>query len=324
MKLKHLFCVPFIALPLSAFAGTTLNGAGASFPAPIYQRWFSDFSASSSARVNYQSIGSGAGIRQFIAGTVDFAATDEPIKASEAAKVKRGVVQIPVTSGTIAVSYNKPGCSVKLTQKQLASVFLGTVKNWSELGCSSAPIAVVHRSDSSGTTAVFTSSLSAFFQEWKTKVGEGKAVNFPVGLGAKGNEGVAATVKQTPNSIGYMTLAYARGANLQIAALQNKAGKFVTPGVTSGSAAVNQIILDSNSLAGENPNPSGQGSYPITTLTWLLFYKSGNGAKVSELKAMANYALSQKAQMQADDLGYVPLSGSVLNKARQAVLRISK
>lgn len=323
MKLK--FALPAILAlsPLTAFAGVSLNGAGASFPNPIYQRWFSDFSQSSGNRVNYQSVGSGAGIRQFVQGTVDFAASDEPIKASEAAKVKRGVVQIPVTAGTVALGYNKPGCSLKLSQKQLTEVYLGLIKDWSQLGCSKGAITPVHRSDGSGTTAVFTSSLSAFSPTWKSKIGEGKAVNFPSGIAAKGNEGVSATVKKTPGSIGYMNLAYARSSGIQIAALQNKEGKFVLPSVNSGSASVNKVNLNSVSLAGENPNPEGQGAYPITTLTWLLFYKTGNGAKAESLKAMANYALSQKAQMQADDLGYVPLSGSVLNKGRQAVNRIS-
>lgn len=324
MKLKPILPLLLAALPTTAFAGVSLNGAGATFPNPIYQRWFSDFSQSSGNRVNYQSVGSGAGIRQFVQGTVDFAASDEPIKPSEAAKVKRGVVQIPVTAGTVAIGYNKPGCSLKLTQKQLTEVYLGSIKDWSQLGCSKGAITPVHRSDGSGTTAVFTSSLSSFSKNWKNKVGEGKSVNFPSGIAAKGNEGVSATVKKTPGAIGYMNLAYARGAGVQIAALENKSGKFVLPNVTSGSASVNKIGLNSDSLAGENPNPEGASAYPITTLTWLLFYKSGNGSKTEALRAMVNYALSQKAQMQADDLGYVPLSGSVLNKSRQAVNRISK
>jgi phosphate transport system substrate-binding protein len=320
MKLKNLIAIGLVAAPVAALAGPALNGAGATFPAPIYQRWFQDYAATGN-RVNYQSVGSGAGVRQFIAGTVDFGATDEPIKASEAAKVKRGVVQIPMVGGTIAVAYNKPGCTLKLTQKQVADIFLGTIKDWKQLGCAAGPVRVVHRSDGSGTTFAFTNSLSAFSPQWKSKVGEGKAVNWPVGIGGKGNEGVSGTVKTTPGSIGYVNTGFVKANKLQAAAVQNKAGQFVLPNAKSGAIALNSITLDSN-LAGENPNPSASGAYPISTLTWILAYKSGNGAKTDDIQKALNYALSAKAQMIADDLGYVPLAGSILNKSRIAVKRI--
>ena len=161
MKLKHIFAIGLAVAPAAAFAGTTLNGAGATFPAPLYQRWFQDYASSTGNRVNYQSVGSGAGVRQFIAGTVDFGASDEPIKASEAAKVKRGVVQIPMVGGTIAVAYNKKGCNLKLTQKQTVDIFAGRIKDWKELGCASGPITTVYRADGSGTTFAFTNSLEA-------------------------------------------------------------------------------------------------------------------------------------------------------------------
>jgi len=177
---------------------------------------------------------------------------------------------------------------------------------------------VVHRSDGSGTTFAFTSSLKAF-GGWTA--GAAKSINWPVGVGAKGNEGVSATIQKTPGAIGYVSYSYVKEGHLQAAAIQNKAGKFVLPGTTSGSAALNQITLDSN-LAGEDPNPAGVRSYPISTLTWILAYKNGNGAKTDTIQGVLNYALSGKAQMVADDLGYVPLSGSVLNKARIAVKRI--
>jgi phosphate transport system substrate-binding protein len=322
MKLKNLIAIGLVAAPVAALAGPALNGAGATFPAPIYQRWFQDYASSTGNRVNYQSVGSGAGVRQFIAGTVDFGATDEPIKASEAAKVKRGVVQIPMVGGTIAVAYNKPGCTLKLTQKQVADVFLGTIKDWKQLGCSAGPVRVVHRSDGSGTTFAFTNSLSAFSPQWKSKVGEGKAVNWPVGIGGKGNEGVSGTVKTTPGSIGYVNTGFVKANKLQAAAVQNKAGQFVLPTAKSGAIALNSIKLDAN-LAGENPNPSASGAYPISTLTWVLAYKTGNGAKADDIQKALNYALSAKAQMIADDLGYVPLAGSILNKSRLAVKRIA-
>ncbi|MEB3335734.1 MAG: phosphate ABC transporter substrate-binding protein PstS [Cyanobacteriota bacterium] len=305
----------------AVMAQQTISGAGATFPAPFYQAAFKDL-ASNGVKVNYQSVGSGAGVRQFVGGTVDFGATDEPIKASEAAKVSRGVVQIPIVGGTIAVAYNKADCpSLKLTQKQLASVFLGEITTWEALKCGKGPIKVAHRSDGSGTTFAFTNSLSVFSPTWKSKVGEGKSVNWPVGVGGKGNEGVAGVLINTPGSIGYLNQAFVK-APLRAAALQNKAGRFVKPGLKGGSAALNSISLDSN-LAGEDPNPAGAESYPISTLTWILAYRSGNGEKADEIRKALEFLLGP-AQAKADDLGYVPLQGSILSKAKSAVLRIGK
>jgi phosphate transport system substrate-binding protein len=320
MKLKNFIAIGLVASPVAAFAGPTLNGAGATFPAPIYQRWFADYAKATGNRVNYQSVGSGAGVRQYVAGTVDFGASDEPISSKETAKVKRGVVQIPMVGGTIAIAYNKPGCSLKLTQKQTVDIFSGRIKDWKALGCSAGPIKVVHRSDGSGTTFAFTNSLNAF-GGWKP--GVGKSVKWPTGVGGKGNEGVSGILRQTSGSIGYVNTGFVKANRLQVAALQNKAGKFVLPTAASGAAALNGIKLDAN-LAGENPNPSGATSYPISTLTWILAYKTGNGAKTDDIRKALNYALSSKAQMIADDLGYVPLSGSILNRARLAVKKIGK
>lgn len=297
----------------------SLNGAGATFPNPIYQRWFADFSEASGAKVNYQSVGSGAGIRQFVKGTVDFAATDEPIKAEEADKVARKVVQIPLTAGTIAIAYNNPGCSLNLTQQQLAQIFMGSIKRWEDLGCKGGAVVVVHRADGSGTTAVLTKSLSAFSAEWAAKYGHGKSVNFPVGVAAKGNEGVAGTLKTTPGSIGYVNLSYATQPGIQVAKLQNKAGKFVAPDATSGSSALQQIELNPLTLAGDNPNPDGELSYPLTTLTWFLAYKNGNGSRTETIRSLLSYTLSKEAQGQAKELGYVPLSGPILEMAQKAI-----
>ncbi|MCP9929071.1 phosphate ABC transporter substrate-binding protein PstS [Cyanobium sp. CH-040] len=308
-----------ITTPLLAQA--TISGAGATFPAPFYQRAFAGIA--SKVRVNYQSVGSGAGVRQFVAGSVDFGASDEPIKASEAAQVKRGVVQFPAVGGTIAVAFNQPGCSkLNLTQKQAADIFLGNIKTWEQLKCGKGPIRVVHRSDGSGTTFAFTNSLSAFSPEWKSKVGEGKAVKWPVGVGGKGNEGVAGTIQNTPGSIGYLNQAFVRG-NIKAAALQNRAGKFVMPSRASGAAALNNIKLDGN-LAGEDPNPAGANSYPISTLTWILAYRSGNGAKTQSIRTAMNHLLSPAAQNQASGLGYVPLQGNILKQAQAAVGRIGQ
>lgn len=320
MKLKHFIAAGLIAAPVAAVAAPAINGAGATFPAPLYQRWFQDYAATSGNRVNYQSVGSGAGIRQFVAGTVDFGASDEPIKASEALKVKRGVVQIPMIGGTIAITYNKPGCKLKLTQKQVVDIFSGRITDYKQVGCAAGKMTVVHRSDGSGTTFAFTNSLDAF-GDWKP--GVGKSVSWTTGIGAKGNEGVSGTIKTTPGSIGYVNAGFVRANKLQVAAIQNKSGKFVLPTAKTGAAALNAIKLDSN-LAGEDPNPTGANAYPISTLTWILAYKIGNGAKTSDIRGALNYALSSKAQGVADDLGYVPLSGSVLNRARLAVNRIGQ
>lgn len=319
MNFKNLIALGLIVAPTAALAGTTLNGAGATFPSPIYQRWFQDYSKFSGNRVNYQSTGSGAGVRQFIAGTVDFAASDEPIKPTEITKVKRGVVQFPAVGGTIAIAYNKPGCNLKLTQKQLVDIYQGEIKTWNQLKCGSGPITVVYRSDGSGTTYAFTNSLNAFDSSWKSV---GKAVSWNVGIGAKGNEGVSGTIRNTPGSLGYINTGFAKANNIQVAALQNKSGKYILPSSASGAVALNSIQLDEN-LAGEEANPSAAGAYPISTLTWILAYRTGNGNKTEELRSAFNYMLSSKSQMLADDLGYVPLSGSILNKSRIVVRRIS-
>jgi phosphate transport system substrate-binding protein len=325
MKLKQFVVgmsgVALISIPFISYAGTTLNGAGATFPFPFYARVFSDYEKVSGNRVNYASVGSGAGVRQYIAGTVDFGASDESISSKDASKVKRGVVQIPMVGGTIAIAYNKPGCSLKLTQKQTVDIFSGRITDYKQVGCAAGKMSVVHRSDGSGTTYAFTNSLDAF-GGWKP--GVGKSVNWPVGVGGKGNEGVSGIIRQTPGAIGYVNTGFVKSNKLQVAALQNKAGKFVLPTAASGAAALNGIKLDSN-LAGENPNPTGATAYPISTLTWILAYKSGNGArKAGDIQQALNYALSAKAQMIADDLGYVPLAGSILNKSRIAVKRIGQ
>jgi len=311
-----------MAITAAALAASTINGAGATFPAPFYQSSFAGL-ASKGIKVNYQSVGSGAGVRQFVAGTVDFGATDEPIKPAEAAKVKRGVVQFPATGGTIAVAFNNPSCpALKLTQKQVVGIFLGQIDTWEALKCGSGPIKVVHRSDGSGTTFAFTNSLSAFSSEWKSKVGEGKSVKWPVGIGGKGNEGVAGTITNTPGSIGYLSDAFVKG-KIKAAAVQNKAGRFVKPDAKSGGAALNNIQLDSM-LAGEDANPAGETSYPISTLSWILAYKTGNGEKTEVIKKAMEHLLADSTQFRGEVLGFIPLKGSILTQSRRAINSIGK
>ena len=316
----------FSALLLAGLVGGTaaqaavrLAGAGATFPDAIYQRWFSML-AKSGIKVNYQAIGSGGGRKAFINETVAFGASDDPISEKDIKSVKRGVVQIPTVGGTIAVAYNKPGCSLKLTQKQVVSIFMGSIKNWKQLGCADGNITVVHRSDGSGTTAAFTESLQTFSKEWT--IGNGKSVNWKVGVGGKGNDGVAGTLTTTQGSIGYLNQAFVKGV-LKAAAVQNKAGQFVLPNATSGAKALAGIKLDKN-LAGVDPNPSASGAYPIATLTYILFYAKGNGSKAEGIRQMITLMLSDKYQALADDLGYVPLRESIQAAAQKAVARIKE
>ena len=302
-------------------AQATISGAGASFPAPFYQR---AFSTAKGVKVNYQSVGSGAGVRQFIAGSVDFGATDEPIKRDEAAKVSRGVIQFPAVGGTIAIAFNKADCaSLKLTQKQAVDIFLGKIKTWEQLKCGKGPITVAHRSDGSGTTFAFTNSLSAFSPEWKSKVGEGKAVKWPVGVGGKGNEGVAGVIQNTPGSIGYLNQAFVKG-KIKAAALQNKAGNFVLADAKSGAAALNGVVLDER-LGGEDCNPAGADSFPIVAFTWILAYQSGQGAEKAEaMRTFLTWALQDGPQATAAELGFVPIKGDVLQRALAEIEKIKE
>ncbi len=319
-----------VALSTAACGGggrrlPSLNGAGASFPAPAYQRWSADYKTEKGFLVNYQSVGSGAGVRSFLTGSVDFGATDEQLSEEnfkEGMAGKRGAVQIPMLGGTISPAYNNPDCpDLKLTQAQLADIFLGKITNWSALGCQARPIVVAHRSDGSGTTYGFTNSLSCFSEEWKTRVGRGKAVDWPVGIGGRGNEGVAGVIQNTPGSIGYVNQAFLRGV-IKPAALQNKAGKFVIADSESGAAALNQVSLDER-LGGEDCNPAGEASFPIVAFTWILAYQSGQGEEKAEaVRTFLSWALEPGPQKLAAGLGFVPLKGDVLERARAEVAKI--
>lgn len=301
-------------------ASRQLNGAGASFPAKVYQRWFADLAQEGGAQVNYQAVGSGAGRKAFIDQTVNFGASDDPMKKKDMAKVGRGVVQIPMVGGTIAFGYNKPSCNLKLTQEQAVKVAMGMIKNWKELGCQAGTLTWVHRSDGSGTTKAFTNSMEAFSKTWT--LGTGKSVKWPAGVGAKGNSGVAGVIQNRVGAIGYVNQSYIKG-NVKAAALQNKSGEFLMPSVEAGAIALNGITLDKD-LAGKNPNPTAKGAYPIATLTWVLAYKTGNGAKAAVVKEAFNYMLSDAAQNKAPSLGFVPLKGDILAKSKAAVNKIGK
>ena len=299
---------------------SSLNAAGASFPAKVYQSWFADLAGSGGIKVNYQAVGSGSGRKAFIDGTVDFAASDDPIKEADRKQVSQGVVQIPMVGGTIAFGYNKPGCNLKLTQEQAVKVAMGMIKDWKELGCKPGTLTWVHRSDGSGTTKAFTNSMQAFSKTWT--LGTGKSVKWPAGVGAKGNSGVAGLIQNREGAIGYVNQSYIKG-KVVAAALQNKSGEFLKPSVAAGAKALNGISLDKD-LAGKNPNPTAKGAYPIATLTWVLAYKTGNGDNAKVVQDAFNYMLSDAAQNKAPSLGFVPLKGDILAKSKAAVNKIGK
>ena len=304
-----------LATATPAMAGD-LNGAGASFPAPIYQRWFKDYADKTGNQVNYQAVGSGAGVRQYKAGTTDFGASDKAVSDSKLAGISRPMVQIPMTGGAIAVAYNKPGCDLKLTQIQLAKIAYGTIQNWDEVGCDAGKMTWVHRSDGSGTTAGFTNSLSAFSPYWDVRVGRGKSVRWPGSnaVGAKGNSGIAGVIKNTPGAIGYLNYGYVKGS-FQQAAIQNKAGNYVRANAETSAAGLSQIKLDSK-LRGTDPNPAGANAFPIVSLTWIL---AEPDHKTNDVKAALRYMLSEEAQGISDSLGYVPLPEDLRQKSLAAV-----
>ena len=297
----------------AAEARTRLSGSGATFPAPFYTRTFSDYYKQTKNQVNYQATGSGSGVRQFFASTIDFGATDAAVKDNYNLLDKRKLVQIPIVGGAIVPAYNYD-CELKITQTQLADVYLGKITDWKDLGCKAGKISPVFRSDGSGTTAGFTNSLAAFSPEWKEKVGTAKAVSWPTGIGSKGNAGVAGSIKQTPGALGYVNQSYIRGT-IKEAWIQNKAGNFVKATAETSGSGLAQIQLD-DKLRGANPNPEGENSYPIVSLTWILVEP---GYKTDEIKPMLRFMLDEPAQTKADKLGYVPLPDELKQKALEAV-----
>ncbi|MEH2081131.1 MAG: phosphate ABC transporter substrate-binding protein PstS [Nostoc sp.] len=312
-----------------------LSGAGASFPAPLYDTWFTDLNKKyPNLQVDYASVGSGSGVEQFIKGTVDFGASDVAMKDEEIQKVPadRGVVLLPVTAGSIVLAYNLPDVpELKLPRAVYADILLGKITSWDDAQIAKAnpgvklpkeSITVVYRSDGSGTTGVFTKHLSAISPEWKSKVGEGKTVNWPKGVGAKGNEGVTAQIQQTQGSIGYVEYGYAKQNSLKFAALENKGGKFVVASEESASKTLESVALPAN-LRSFISDPDGADSYPIVTYTWILAYKKyPNVAKAKAIEAAIEYALTD-GQKQASALGYVPLPSNVITKVAAAADQIS-
>jgi phosphate transport system substrate-binding protein len=317
-----------------AGAATLINGAGATFPYPLYSKWFDAYQAvDKDAQFNYQSIGSGGGIRQFAEQkTVDFGASDAPMTDEQLAKAGAPVVHVPTVLGAVAVTYHLPGVAtgLKLDGALVADIFLGKVTKWDDARITaqnpgaklSGDIVVVRRSDGSGTTAIFTDFLSRVSEPWKTTVGAANAVKWPVGLGGKGNEGVAGLLKQTPGSIGYVELIYAESNKLPYAAIKNAAGQYVLPSMASVTAAAaaeaKRIPADYRvSIA----NASGRDSYPIAGFTYLLVWKDNpDTAKGPKIKAFLKWAVSAKGgQQYAEKLYYAPLPKDLVAKVEKTI-----
>ena len=326
-----------VILPLSVLiAGVVcpiqapqLSGAGATFPAPLYQRWAVEYNKQvPSIKVNYQSVGSGAGVKNFLQGVVDFGASDAAMTDEEMAKSPRGAVLVPATAGSVVLAYNLENVAgLKLTRAALAGIFLGTITKWNDPAIVAAnpdvplpdrAINVAYRSDGSGTTFVFTQHLAAISPEFDEEVGFDKSVTFPVGVGGKGNEGVTALIKQTPGTIGYVEFGYAEQNKLPVASVENKSGNFVAPTPESGAAALASVELPEN-LRVWPVDPEAPEAYPITTFSWLLLYKKyDDAAKLKALKDFVTYGLTE-GQSFAVDLGYIPLPEAVVAKANAAL-----
>ena len=310
----------------STTSGADLTGAGATFPYPIYSKWFSDYATKTGVKINYQPIGSGGGIRQLSEQTVDFGATDAPMSDAELAKAKGGpVMHIPTVLGAVVVTYNVPELKkpLRLDGTTLADIFLGKITKWNDARIAalnpgaklpSSDILVVHRSDGSGTSYVFTDYLASVSGEWATKPGKGKEVQWPVGLGGKGNEGVAGQVKQLPGSIGYVELAYAKQNQLAYADIRNVKGEFVTPtigAVTAAAAGAVAKLPATTDYRVSIVNAPGAGAYPISSFTWLLVYRNQtDAAKGKKLIDFVKWALTD-GEKSAASLDYAPLPTSM-------------
>jgi phosphate transport system substrate-binding protein len=335
-RLTLLLLCAFAALP--AVGQTTLNGAGATFPNPIYSKWFSEYhKLHSDIEVNYQSIGSGGGIRQVTEGTVDFGASDMPMTDGQLAeaqtKLKTNVLNIPTVLGAVVPAYNIPGVSgdVKFTPDALAGIFLGKITKWNDKAITGVnpgvnlpdkDIIVVHRSDGSGTTFIWTDYLSKVSADWKSEVGSNTSVKWPVGLGGKGNEGVAGLIRQMQGGIGYVELIYALQNNIPYGSVRNAAGTFLKAsleGVTAAAASAPKMPADFRVSITDAP---GKDAYPISSFTWLLIpQQSKDAAKGKILADFLNW-MATDGQKMTSALSYAPLPESVVQKEKEAIKQV--
>ncbi len=310
-----------------------INGAGATFPYPLYSKWISEYQkVDSKAQINYQSIGSGGGIRQFLEGTVDFGATDAPMTDELLSRAKTPVLHIPTVLGAVVVTYNVKGIEkgLKLPPDVIADIYLGRIKTWNDprivaankgVTLPSQPIVVVRRSDGSGTTAIFTDFLAKVSPEWKTRTGSGTAVNWPVGLGGRGNEGVSAMVKQTPGAIGYVELVYAESNGMAYAAVLNKKKQYVLPSMKSVSAAAGDLKKIPADYRVSLTDADGADAYPISGFTYILVYRQMPAQKGQHIVKFLQWALKD-GQKLAAPLHYAPLPQSLAAKVQKTVSTI--
>ena len=323
-----------LALALPAFAQTTINRAGATFPYPMYSKWFSEYhKAHSDVQINYQSIGSGGGIRQVLAGTVDFGASDGPMTDEQLSQAKTKILHIPTVLGAVVPAYNIPGVSgdVKFTPEALAGIFLGKITTWNDKAIAGAnpgmnlpnqSIVVIHRSDGSGTSYIFTDYLSKVSNDWKNGPGKGTSVKWPVGLGGKGNEGVAGMIRQMEGSIGYVELIYAVQNKINYGSVKNAGGAFVKASldtVTSAAASVKAMPAD---FRVSITNPPGKDAYPISSFTWLLIpAQSKDAAKGKIISDLLNW-VETDGQKMTSELAYAPLPENVVSKVKETIKQV--
>jgi phosphate transport system substrate-binding protein len=311
-------------------AAQSLTGAGATFPNPIYTKWFDAYNQKNRIQINYQSIGSGGGIRQFTEGTVDFGATDAPMSEAQIAAVSGNVIHIPTVLGAVVVTYNLPtlgDTKLKLDATTLVDIFMGRITKWNDrrivalnpgVSLPNIDMIVVHRSDGSGTSFIFTDFLNKNSREWRDKVGAASSVNWPVGLGGKGNEGVTQQVKQAEGAIGYVELIYALSNDMPFAAIKNPAGAFVEPSLASvTAAAASARWTPDTDFRVSITNAAGAGSYPISSFTWLLIRRDNPDATKARLvKDFLAWMITPEAQAIATELKYAPLPAEVVTLVR--------
>jgi phosphate transport system substrate-binding protein len=323
-----------LALAVPVFGQTTLNGAGATFPYPMYSKWFSEYhKAHPDVQINYQSIGSGGGIRQVLAGTVDFGASDGPMTDEQLSQAKVKILHIPTVLGAVVPAYNIPGVTgeVKFTPEAIAGIFLGKITSWNDKAITgpnpgvnfpNQPIVVIHRSDGSGTSYIFTDYLSKVSSDWKSGPGKGTSVKWPVGLGGKGNEGVAGMIRQMEGAIGYVELIYAVQNKITYGTVKNVAGSFIKASLESVTAAAASVPNMPPDFRVSITNAPGKDAYPISSFTWLLVpTQSKDPAKGKIIVDLLNWCETDGQKMTAE-LTYAPLPENVVAKVKEAIKQV--
>jgi phosphate transport system substrate-binding protein len=323
-----------LALTLPVMGQTTLNGAGATFPYPMYSKWFSEYNKlHPDVQINYQSIGSGGGIRQVLNGTVDFGASDGPMSDEQLAQSKTKILHVPTVLGAVVPAYNVPGISeeVKFTPEALAGIFLGKIQKWNDPAITQAnpgykfpdkPIIVIYRSDGSGTTFIFTDYLSKISKDWSNSVGKGTSVKWPVGMGGKGNEGVAGQIRQLQGSIGYVELVYAVENKITYGSVKNAAGNFVKASLDSVTEAAASVKTMPADFRVSITNAPGKTAYPISSFTWLLIPVQAKDPKKGKIIADFLDWMVSDGQKMTSQLSYAPLPASVVEKVKASIKQI--